>query len=96
VEEFYDLLQANIDRTDKKDTLIVQGGWDAKVGTDGLKNWSTLCGLSCNAITNERGLRLLDLASYNNLILAINLGIRIPSRTWTWHAPNGAHHNQID
>jgi len=98
VEEFYHLLQANIDRVDKKDILIIQGdwNWNAKVGTVALKNWSTSCVPSCNDITNERGLRLMEFASYNNLILPNTLGIHKPSQRWTWHAPNGAHHYQID
>ena len=70
--------------------------WNAKVGTDALKRWSTPCGPFCSEITSEQGLRLLDFASYNNLVLTNTLSIHNPSRCWTWHAPNGAHHNQID
>jgi len=92
----YHLLQANIDRVDKKDILIIQGDWNAKVGTDSLKNWITLRGPSCYDITMERGLRLMDFSGYNNLVLANPLGIHKPSRRWTWRAPRGAHHNQID
>ena len=32
IEEFYDQLQHVIDQTWKKDILIVQGDWNAKVG----------------------------------------------------------------
>jgi len=96
VEEFYHLLQANIDRVDNKDILIIQGDWNAKVGTNALITWSTLCGPSCNAISNEQGLCLLDFAIYKNLVLANTLGIHKPLHRWTWHEPNGAHHNQID
>jgi len=96
VEEFYNQLQGIIDKMNKKDILIIQGDWNAKVGGDALKDWSKFCGPSCNAITNERGLRLLEFASYNDTVLANTLGEHKASRCWTWHAPNGIHHNQID
>ena len=43
-----------------------------------------------------RGLKLLDFATYNNLVLANILGNHKPSRRWTWHSPDGTHHNQTD
>ena len=46
--------------------------------------------------TNDRGLKLLDFATYNNLVLANTLGNHKPSRSWTWHSPDGTHHNQTD
>ena len=96
IEEFYNQLQNTIDKVNKKDILIIQGDWNAKVGGDALKDWSRFCGPSCNAVTNERGLRLLEFASYNDAVLANTLGKHKASRRWTWHAPNGIHHNQID
>ena len=41
-------------------------------------------------------LKLLDFATYNNLVLANTLGNHKPSKRWTWHSPDGTHHNQID
>ena len=96
VEEFYTQLQSLINKVHKKDILIIQGDWNAKVGKDALKDWKQFCGSSCNEVTNERGLRLLEFASYNNMVLANTLGQHKASRCWTWHAPNGIHHNQID
>ena len=49
----------------------------------------------CHA-ENERGLRLLEFATFNNLVLTNTLGPHKPSRRWTWHSPDGKHHNQID
>ena len=95
-EEFYTQLQGISDRVDKKDILIIQGDWNAKVGVDALKDWKHFCGPSCNAVTNERGLRLLEFASFNDMVLANTLGEHKASRRWTWHAPNGIHHSQID
>ena len=36
---FLCLLQKTIDQTPKKDTLVVQGGWNAKVGKDEQADW---------------------------------------------------------
>ena len=96
VEEFYTQLQNIINSVDKKDILIIQGDWNAKVGADALADWKEFCGPYSNATSNERGLRLLEFASYNYLVLANILGDHKPSRRWTWHAPDGKHHSQID
>ena len=45
---------------------------------------------------DERGFRLLEFASLNDLKLANTFGSHKASRRWTWHSPNGKHHNQID
>ena len=53
IEEFYDQLQNVIDQTPKKDILVVQGDWNAKVGRDACGNWQGICGPFCNDETNE-------------------------------------------
>ena len=78
------------------DILVVQGDWNAKVGKDAQADWGEVCGPYCNVKTNERGLRLLEFATLNNLVLTNTLGPHKPSRRWTWHSPDGKHHNQID
>ena len=96
IEGFYEQLQEVVDQIPKKDILVVQGDWNAKVGKDACKNWKYTCGLYSNNETNERGLRLLEFASLNDLKLANTFGPHKASRRWTWHSPNGKHHNQID
>ena len=49
-----------------------------------------------NVETNDRGLRLLEFATFNNLVLTNILGPHKPSGRWTWHSPDGKHYNQID
>ena len=96
LDEFYDQLQTLIDQTPKKDILVIQGDWNAKVGEDAQADWRETCGPYCNKQTNERGLKLLDFATYNKLVLTNTLGPHKLSRRWTWHSPDGKHHNQID
>ena len=96
VDHFYQQLQETIDKTPQKDILVVQGDWNAKVGKDAQADWGEVCGPYCNVETNERGLRLLEFETFNNLVLTNTLGPHKPSRRWTWHSPDGKHHNQID
>ena len=58
--EYDETLQNVIDQAPKKDILVVQGDWNAKVGRDACRNWQGICGAFCNDDTNERGLRLLE------------------------------------
>ena len=78
------------------DILVVEGDWNAKVGRDACGNWQGICEPFSNDDTNERGLRLLEFATFNNLVFANTFGHHKASRRWTWHSPNGQHHNQID
>ena len=96
IEEFYDQLQDVIVQTPKKNILVVQRDWNAKVGRDACGNWQGICGPFCNDDTNESGLRLLEFATYNDRVLANAFGHHKAFRRWTWHSPNGQHHNQID
>ena len=68
-EEFYDQLQNVIDQTQKKDILVVQGDWNAKLGKDAKEYWQGICGPFCNDETTETGLRLLKFATFNDLVL---------------------------
>ena len=93
---FYRELQSLIDQTPKQDILVVQDDWNAKVGEEAQENYGGVCGPFCNLETNDRGLKLLDFATYNNVVLANTLGNHKPSRRWAWHSTDGTHHNQID
>ena len=95
-EKFYDQLQNVIDQTLKKNILVVQGDWNAKVGKDACGNRQGICGPFSNDDTNERGIRLQVFATFNDLVLANTFGHHKASRRWTWHSPNGQHYSQID
>ena len=56
------------------------------------ENWQGICGPFCNDETKERGLRLLEFATFNDLVLAYTFGDHKASRRWTWHSPSGQHH----
>ena len=46
---------------------------------------------SANDDTNERGLRLVEFATFNDLVLANTFGHYKASRRWTWPSPSGQH-----
>ena len=48
----------------------MQEDWNATVGRDACRNWQGICGPFCNDDRNERGLRLLEFATFNDLVLA--------------------------
>ena len=83
VEEFYDQLQEVLDEVPKKDIIVIQGDWNAKIGEDASRDWQGTSGPYCNSTTNERGLRLLEFASYNDLKLMNTFGPHKASRRWT-------------
>ena len=82
--EVYDQLQNVIDQTPKKDILVVQGDWNAKVGKDACGNWQGIYGPFSNDDTNERGLRLLEFATFNDLVLTNTFGHHKACRRRTW------------
>ena len=96
VDHFYQQLQETIDQTPKKDILVVQGDWNATVVKDAQADSGEVCGPYSNVETNERGLRLIEIATFIDLVLTNTLGPHKPIRRWTWHSPDGKHHNQID
>ena len=65
IEEFYKQLQAAVASVLSHDILVVQGDWNAKVGTDAQSDWKETCGPYCNEITISSGLRLLEFTSAN-------------------------------
>ena len=48
-----------------------------------MKTGESICGPFCNDETNERGLRLPEFATFNDLVLANTSGDHKASRRWT-------------
>ena len=96
IEEFYQDLEKTIREIPKKDIVVTQGDWNAKIGTDAYNQWRGTAGKFGVGKTNERGHRLLEFAKQCNLIVANTLHNHKMSRRTTWHSPDGLTHNQID
>ena len=93
VDEFYDQVQAEIDRTCKQDVLIVMGDWNAKVGN---KEEAPVVGKYGLGNRNEAGERLLEFCKTNNLFISNTFFQQHKRRLYTWTSPNGIYKNQID
>ena len=97
IEHFYNILQSTISETDKRDIIVIQGDWNAKIGKDASLYWENVSGKYCNENINERGQRLLEFMQINSLIATNTFGPhKKKSRINTWHSPGGLYHNQID
>ena len=78
VDHIYQRLQETIDKTPKKDILVVQGDWNAKVVKDAQADWGEVC--DPTAISRQMSLRLLEFATFNNLVLTNTTGPHKQSR----------------
>lgn len=96
VEKFYDFIESTIVEVSKKEIIIVQGDWNAKVSLGAHENWERTVGRYGIWETNDRGLRLLEFARIHRLNLAITIHSHKLPRTTTWDSPNGQVHNQKD
>ena len=83
VDEFSSELQSQVDQTPNQVILVLQGDWNAKGGEDAQKDWGKVCGPYCYPETNDIRFKLLDFATYNNLVLANILDNHKPFRRWT-------------
>ena len=89
-------LQENYNKIPSKDIKIVLGDFNARVGKDTAQDWPKQQGIYCNEFSNDRGLRLLEFANFNDLVIANTLGKHKKKRRMTWHHPNGFNQGQID
>ena len=96
IEQFYADLENTIKNKHRKDLLIVQGDWNAKIGEDAHENWKGNVRKFGLGNTNERGLRLLEFTKLHNLILANTLYPHKKTKRVTWSSPDGITQNQID
>ena len=95
-EDFHSQLQEVLVKVRKKNFIIAQGDWNAKIGIEAHKDWAGVCGPYANTTTQKRGEQHLEFASANGLVVTSTLAPHKNSRQITWHRPSGEHHNQVD
>ncbi|XP_048770307.2 craniofacial development protein 2-like [Ostrea edulis] len=94
-DDFYNALQATVDKTPKRDILIIMGDLNAKVGSDGVGR-ETEIGPHGIGNMNENGELFADFCAVNKLMIG---GTFFPHKTChkiTWASPAGNAENQID
>ena len=95
-DEFYDKLQQEVSRAPRKDSLIVIGDFNAKVGIQSEEDREVM-GIYGIGERNERGDRLLDFCQMNSLFITnTKFKNAKPARCWTWESPDGKTRNRID
>ena len=93
VERFYEDLQDLLVLTPQKDVLFIIGDWNAKVGSQETPGVTGKFGLG---VQNEAGQRLIEFCQEKALVIANTLFQQHKRRLYTWTAPDGQYHNQID
>ena len=73
IEAFYEECENIMKKAPRKDFLVVQGDWNAKIGPCAYKQWTGTLGCFGTGETHDRGLRLLEFASTHKLTLANTL-----------------------
>lgn len=93
MESFYASIQEEVDRTPKKDVLLIIGDWNAIVGNTAEPNVVGEFGLG---VRNEAGKRLVEFCGANDLFIANTCFMQPQRRLYTWASPKGQFRHQID
>ncbi|KAL0852028.1 hypothetical protein ABMA28_000290 [Loxostege sticticalis] len=97
IDSFYEVLEDTINGLPRREMLIVQGDWNAKIGDsrydDHIRNVVGRYGLG---IRNERGERFLEFCIGNRLTVTNTCFKNHPRRLYTWKSPGDRYRNQID
>ncbi len=94
-DNFYEILQREIDLVPSHDVLIVLGDMNAKVGSNN-SGREQVMGKHGLGVINDNGERFCELCTNNNLVIGGTIfpHKRIHKETWT--SPDGITKNQID
>ena len=85
-EEFYEALEATIEKTAKRDLLVIAGDFNAKTGS-GHEQYPLNMGKFGKGIMNSSGKRLLETCKAQNLLLTNTLFQHKKAHRTTWEAP---------
>ena len=85
-ENFYEALEATIEKTPERDLLIIGGDFNAKTGS-GHTDFPSNMGKFGKGLINSSGKRLLETCQVNNLIITNTLFQHKKAHRTTWEAP---------
>ena len=94
MESFYDSLQETVNTIPSRDVKFIIGDLNAKVGKIVTPN--TTCGKFGLGEQNERGERLIESCSTNNMLLTNTMFQHHPRHLYTWTSPDRKTRNHID
>ena len=94
-DDFYQQLQAVVDRRGTKDITILMGDFNAKIGMDNT-GYEDIMGTHGLGQMNENGERFADLCALNQLVIGGSIFPHKRIHKATWISPNHVTENQID
>ena len=94
VEHFYDEVEKVIKENKKfRDKVIITGDFNAKVGSQSVKNTTGKFGLG---VRNENGEKLIEFCKKHGLSITNTFFEQKETSRYTWTSPDGKTKNQID
>lgn len=94
-DEFYDALQLHIQKCHKKESLIIMGDCNAKIGK-AHHLWNPTIGRFGIGEVNSRGEKLLEFCTLHKLAICNTFFQHKETRKATWTSPCGKYRNMID
>ena len=94
-DDFYQQLQAVLDRRGAKDITTLIGDFNAKIGMDNT-GYEGIMGTLVLGQMNENGERFADLCALNQLVIGGSIFPHTRIHKATWISPNHVTENQID
>ena len=94
-DDFYQQLQAVIDKRGAKDMTILMGDFNAKIGPDNT-GYDNIMGTHGLGQMNENGERFADLCALNQLVIGGSIFPHKRIHKVTWRSPDHVTENQID
>jgi len=97
MDSFYQDLSQAVKQVPKRDTLLIMGDFNAKVGRREPSTMSSAVGLYCLGETNEAGEQIEEFClEHGEMALANTMFKHHPRRLHTWTSPDGNTRNQTD
>ena len=94
-QDFYDALQAELEKILKQDLTIIMGDFNAKVGSNNTGYERVMGRYGCGNM-NENGEKFAEFCGNNNLVYGGTLFPHRDIHKLTWVSPGGRDKNQID
>ena len=95
-DEFYEQLQAVIERAPSHDMLVMMGDWNAKVGRSNQGEEGIVGKHALEGDRTDNGERFVNFCALNNLAITSTMFPHRDIHKYTWTSPDGLHKNQID
>jgi hypothetical protein len=94
-DEFYEKLDKSYEEIPQHDVRMIMGDFNAKVGKE-IMYRKTAGTQSLHEVCNDNGLRLIDFAVGNDMVVSSTWKQRKDIHKATWYSPDGVTKNQID